>query len=183
MKIKINNKEYNVKEANTESEKEKGLQGVTELKEDEGMLFYFDPPQDVSMWMKDTKIPLDIIFIDEDQEVISIKRGNPESEKAITESDVAYVLELNAKSGVKVGNILEFENDPVMKVLGSNGESQYELWGGERIFSRANTKILIKKAKKANETQSEGDLKALGRYMFKCLKGQDDRDPEYVSVS
>nr|DAP08272.1 MAG TPA: hypothetical protein [Bacteriophage sp.] len=30
------------------------------------MLFYFDPDQKISMWMKDTKIPLDIIFINED---------------------------------------------------------------------------------------------------------------------
>lgn len=61
--IEIGNKKYKVQEARTEEEKEKGLQGVTELPEDEGMLFYFDPPEDVSMWMKDTLIPLDIVFI------------------------------------------------------------------------------------------------------------------------
>lgn len=63
MLIEIGNKKYNVKEARTEEEKEKGLQGITELPEDEGMLFFFDPPEDVSMWMKGTLIPLDIIFI------------------------------------------------------------------------------------------------------------------------
>ena len=45
--IEIGNKKYKVQEARTEEEKEKGLQGVTELPEDEGMLFYFDPPEDV----------------------------------------------------------------------------------------------------------------------------------------
>jgi hypothetical protein len=64
--IKIGNKEYKVKEVTSTSDKEKGLQGVESLPEDEGMLFYFEPPQDVSFWMKDTKIPLDIIFINED---------------------------------------------------------------------------------------------------------------------
>ena len=38
--IEIGNKKYKVQEARTEEEKEKGLQGVTELPEDEGMLFY-----------------------------------------------------------------------------------------------------------------------------------------------
>lgn len=47
MRIKIGNKEYNVKEARTEEEKEKGLQGITKLPENEGMLFFFDPPENV----------------------------------------------------------------------------------------------------------------------------------------
>jgi uncharacterized membrane protein (UPF0127 family) len=66
IEIEIGNKEYKVKEAKSDSEKEKGLQGVKELSEDEGMLFYFDPPQDVSFWMKGVEIPLDIIFINDD---------------------------------------------------------------------------------------------------------------------
>ena len=51
MVIKISNKEYNVKEAKTEEEKRKGLQGIKSLPKDEGMLFYFDPDDEVSMWM------------------------------------------------------------------------------------------------------------------------------------
>ena len=60
--IKIGNKEYQVKEARTEEQKKKGLQNVESLPSNEGMLFYYDPPQEVSIWMKDTKIPLDIIL-------------------------------------------------------------------------------------------------------------------------
>jgi hypothetical protein len=37
-----------------------------------------------------------------------------------------------------------------MKVLASDGTSQYELWGGERIISRKETKVIIRKAKKAD---------------------------------
>lgn len=187
--IEIGDKTYKVREAKTEEEKEKGLQGVTELPEDEGMLFYFSPPEDVSMWMKGTLIPLDIIFINKDKEVVYVGEGIPNSESLITVSDTAYVLELNQNSGVEEGDELDLEDDeddndtpPVMKVLAQDGSTQMDLWGGERIFSRKNTVILIKKAKKAASTNDEKDYKALGRYMFKCIKGQDDRPAEYVEA-
>lgn len=187
IRIKIHNKEYKVKEATTPEEKAKGLQGIDKLPEDEGMLFYFDPPQDVQFWMKDVNIPLDIVFIDDDEEVIKVQEGIPNDETFIEAPDVAYVLEVNANSGIQVGDELELNDEeedkgPVMKVLAQDGSDQYALWGGERIFSRKNTKILIKKAKKANSTQDIKDYKALGKYIFKCIKIQDTRDPEYVQA-
>lgn len=183
--IEIGNKEYKVQEARTEEEKEKGLQGVTELPEDEGMLFYFDPPEDVSMWMKDTLIPLDIVFINDDEEVVYVGEGVPNTETQMTVQNVAYVLEVNSGSGIQEGDELDFEEEdeddaPVMKVLAQDGSTQMDLWGGERIFSRKNTVVLIRKAKKANMSKDDKDYKALGRYMFKCIKGQDERPPEYV---
>lgn len=182
--IKIGDKEYKVKEATSTEEKAKGLQGIKELPEDEGMLFYFDPPEDVQFWMKDVDIPLDIVFIDDDEEVIKVQEGIPNDETFIEAPDVAYVLEVNANSGIQVGDELDIDDEeekgPVMKVLAQDGSDQYELWGGERIFSRKNTKVLIKKAKKANFTQDDKDYKALGKYIFKCIKTQDTRDPEYV---
>ena len=187
IRIKIHNKEYKVKEATSSADKAKGLQGVNNLPEDEGMLFYFDPPQDVQFWMKDVSIPLDIVFIDDDEEVIKVQEGIPNDETFIEAPDVAYVLEVNANSGIQVGDELELDDEeedkgPVMKVLAQDGSDQYALWGGERIFSRKNTKILIKKAKKANSTQDIKDYKALGKYIFKCIKIQDTRDPEYVQA-
>ena len=184
--IKIGDKEYKVKEATSTEEKAKGLQGIKELPEDEGMLFYFDPPEDVQFWMKDVDIPLDIVFIDDDEKVIKVQEGIPNDETFIEAPDVAYVLEVNANSGIQVGDELDIDDEeekgPVMKVLAQDGSDQYELWGGERIFSRRNTKVLIKKAKKANATQEDRDYKALGKYIFKCIKTQDTRDPEYVSA-
>lgn len=114
--------------------------------------------------MKDTEIPLDIIFINSDLEVISVKQGEPMSEDFISEDNVQYVLEVNQNSGIEEGDdvILDYEEDDEedeaakMYVLGSDGQAQYELVGGERIFSRPNTKVLVSKAKKhtkQNRTQ------------------------------
>lgn len=184
--IKIGDKEYNVKEAKTEEEKIKGLQGVEELPKNEGMLFYFDPDEDISMWMKDTKIPLDIIFINDDCEVTKVHHGKPNDETLISSPKTAYVLEVGTKSGIKVGDELELGDDsgPVMKVLAPDGSTQMELWGGERIVSRRETKILIKKAKAAeaakNTPQFDNKCRSLGKYIFKVIKGQDTRPAEYV---
>ena len=184
--IEIGEKRYSVEVAKTEEEKEEGLQGRTKLEDSEGMLFDFsDEVGEVSMWMKDTLIPLDIVFIDDDEEVVYVAEGVPNSTSMITVQDVAYVLEVNSGSGIQEGDELDFEGEdgedaPVMKVLAQDGSTQMELWGNERIFSRKNTKILIKKAKKANASKDDKDYKALGRYMFKCIKGQDERPPEYV---
>lgn len=179
--IRIGNKEYNVKEVTTPEDKAKGLSGVESLPEDEGMLFIFDPPEDVKFWMKNTLIPLDIIFINEDQEVVKVHQGIPNDETLIEVPNIAYVLEVNANSGIKVGDELELEEDaPIMKVLAQDGSEQYSLWGEERIFSRKNTKVLVRKAKKADQSKLDKDYKALGKYMFKCIKIQDNREPEYV---
>ena len=183
MKIEIGDREYNVTCARTEEERIKGLQGVTEMKDDEGMLFFFEEPQTVGFWMKDTDIPLDIIFIDEDLEVISIYQGNPNDDTIAEEDNVLLVLEVNQGSGISEGDELDIEDNdevPTMKVIAPDGSTQMELEGGERIFSRKNTKTLIRMAKRASKSKSDKDYKALGKKMFEYLKQQDQREPEYV---
>lgn len=185
VKVTINDKEWFLRVSKSQEERQKGLQGIKKLSKNEGMLFVFDEIQDeVNFHMKNTYIPLDIIFINEDDEVISVKEGVPESEDLITENDVLYVIELNANSGVQSGDEVDWEDDenevPTMKILASDGSTQYELYGGERIVSRRETKILIKKAKKAQDSQSDSDYKKLGRYIFKVFRNQDNRQPEYV---
>lgn len=182
--IEVNNKKYNVLVARTEEERETGLQDKEELAENEGMLFVFPEEQHVDFWMKDTKIPLDIIFINSDLEVISVKEGEPLSEDFLSEDNVQYVLELNQKSGIQKDDdvILDdiTDDDIKMYVIGSDGKPQYELTGGERIFSRPNTRVLISKAKKAFKSKSDSDYKSLGKQLFKYLKIQNSNEPEYV---
>lgn len=187
MKIEIGDKEYNVEVARTEEEKVKGLQEKESLGEDEGMLFVYDEPQEIAFWMKDTAIPLDIVFMDEDGEVISVKQGQPYDETLLEEDGVMYVLEVNQNSGIQPGDELDMEDDdddkqPVMKVLAPDGSTQMELEGGERIFSRKNTKTLIKMAKRAYSSELDKDYKALGKKVFKYLHIQDTNTPEYIDT-
>ena len=186
IEIEIGSKKYNVDIARSEEEKEKGLQDIDNLPDNKGMLFVFDESDEVSMWMKDTKIPLDIVFINEDLEVLSVYKGEPYSEEIISEENVVFVLELNADSGIKKGDELEFTTDEKinkkMLVLDKDGKSQMELVGGERIFSRPNTKTLIKFAKKAKSTELDRDYRELGKRVFKFLETQDDNGSEYVEL-
>ena len=193
--IKIGNNEYNLLIAKSEEEKEKGLQNVEEMDIDEGMFFDYrdDVQNEISFWMKDTYIPLDIIFVNENDTVISVKQGIPESEELLTEHNVAYVIEVNQDSGIKSGDQViikdDFENsdseneleEGSLKILGSDGEVQATLQGGERIFSIKNTKTLVAMAKRAYESKSDSDYKALGRKIFEYMKIQNERPEEYVN--
>ncbi len=112
-------------------------------------------------------------------------QGVPDSEDIIEENNILFVLEVNIDSGIQVGDDLEFSPDDTVKkdimiVLDENGDTQMELDGGERIFSRTNTKTLIKFAKKAKATGKDSDYKALGKRVFKFLEQQNKRKPEFV---
>ena len=188
--ITINDKRYKVREAKTDQELEQGLKGVDNLPEDEGMLFYMpDELTQQVFTMKGVKFPLDIVFINQDQEVVAVSNDCQPGQKFVVsttehledEDYIAYVLEVNPNSGIQVGDVIDFDEDsPIMKVLAQDGTVQMELWGGERIFSRKNTLVLIRKAKKANLSKEDKDYKALGKYMFKCINIQNTRKPEYV---
>lgn len=185
IEIKLGKKAYIVKVAETPTQLRKGLMGVTNLDEDKGMLFDFGEEGNHEMWMYNTQIPLDQIFINSDQVVTKVVTREPNDEELIGEPETLYVVELNADSGVKEGDELEFLDDDkeyVMKVLAPDGSVQMGLKGGERIFSRANTKVLIRQAKKAYQSKTDSDYKRLGKSLFKFLSKQDSNEPEYVQV-
>ena len=189
--IIIGNKEYTVELATTEEEQKKGLQDRDFLAQDAGMLFVYNEPQHkVEFWMKDTKIPLDQIGINEDGEVTLVYQAKPNDETLIPFTDVKYLLEVNQNSGIKEGDQFDFDDteDPnkyVMKVIASDGTTQMNLQGGERIFSRISTKQIISWAKKAEANKDNSKLfekycKRLGKRIFREIKAQDTREPEYV---
>ncbi len=94
----------------TDEERAKGLMFRKELPEGRGMLFDFTPEQNVSMWMKNTLIPLDMIFIQADGQILRIAENTQvESEKIISSGGpVRGVLEVIAgtsrKFGIKAGD-------------------------------------------------------------------------------
>lgn len=195
MKVEINDKEYNLKEATTTEEMQKGLMGVTELPEDEGMIFIYPEEKDLTFWMHETPIKLDIICVGEDLIVNQVTEGQANDDTPIKMYG-KYVIELNANSGVKEGDevdldddedINDFKSKSKMLVLDENGEVQMELEGGERIFSRIATKKFIKLAIKAWKNKKNPELfdkicKKLGKALFLELDGQTSRDPEYVEL-
>lgn len=186
VKITIGNKSYTVELVDTEEEFKQGLMNRKSLAEDAGMLFDFNEEGTHEMWMKNTLIPLDQIFIDDDLNVLKVVTRKPNDETSIGCEGTWYVLEVNANSGVKKGDTLTFDDEEdgeyVMKILAPNGETQMQLKGGERIFSRKNTVSLIRKAKKAKKLKTDSAYASVGKLAFKYLDIQDNRDPEYVNA-
>lgn len=90
---------FNARLARTEAEREKGLAGVTKLGESDAMLFVFDKSGKPVMWMKDMKIPLDIIWLNTDKKVVYIvKNVTPDTYPRvfIPKNDARYVVEVAA---------------------------------------------------------------------------------------
>jgi uncharacterized membrane protein (UPF0127 family) len=84
--------------AETPAQREQGLMFVKSMRADEAMIFVYDPAEYVAMWMKNTYIPLDMLFVDGHGCVITVKeRAKPLTLDAIQPSGrVALVVELNA---------------------------------------------------------------------------------------
>lgn len=183
MKVKVGPNTYLVDLALSQADMKQGLSGRKSLPDSKGMLFLFDEPQErISFWMKDTLIPLDIIMIDALGRVADVYKGEPNSEESLIGTGIKFVLEVNQGSGIKKGDVFEIIADSLdkMRVLDENGEVQFKLKGGERIVSRKQTKVLIKKAKKAKKEKTDAAYSSLARYMFGILEGQDTQEQEYV---
>ncbi|TAH33042.1 MAG: DUF192 domain-containing protein [Alphaproteobacteria bacterium] len=68
---------FTIEIARTEAQKAKGLMNRTELGADQGMIFLFDPPVEVGMWMKNTLIPLDMVFVNDKNRIFRLREGKP----------------------------------------------------------------------------------------------------------
>jgi uncharacterized protein len=101
--------------AEDEQARQMGLMFRDSLAEDRGMLFVFDQPRQASFWMKNTKIPLSIAFLEDDRVIKEEKSMRPYDETLVqSDSDkIRYAIEVNAgwfdrhrvKSGAKVEGI------------------------------------------------------------------------------
>lgn len=108
-----NQQQFNVEIADTAAKRELGLMYRKAMAANEGMLFVFEPSRRVQMWMKNTYLPLDMLFLDKDLTVKGIfENAVPLSENIIdTKDPVDFVLELNAglihQLGIKPGDTIQ----------------------------------------------------------------------------
>jgi len=98
-------KTFTVEMATTREQRDRGLMFRTHLAERHGMLFDFEQNQPVGMWMKDTLIPLDMVFITADGRIHRIERDAKPGSLDLIASDgpVRFVLELNAGDANRYG--------------------------------------------------------------------------------
>ena len=96
---------FSVEIADTPAEREKGLMFRKSLPDGQGMLFDFDRDQEVAMWMKNTFIPLDMIFIRGDGRIGNIAENTEPQSTRIIPSDgpVRAVLEVAGGSAARLG--------------------------------------------------------------------------------
>lgn len=99
--------------AASDMEQARGLMFRTAMGADEGMIFPYDPPEPLSFWMRNTVLPLDIIFIGPDRRILNIAEGVPYNEVSVHSTGPASaVLELNGgraeELGIVPGDLVEW---------------------------------------------------------------------------
>ena len=105
---------FNVEVAKTIEERRIGLMYRKKLLNNEGMLFIFPREKIIQLWMKNTYIPLDVIFISENKIIVDIKKNMEKLSETIVKSKVKsrYALEFNAglinKLDIKIGDKVLF---------------------------------------------------------------------------
>jgi uncharacterized membrane protein (UPF0127 family) len=104
---------FTVEVAATPEQQERGLMFRKSLAGDRGMIFPYDPPQDVSFWMENTLIPLDIIFIRSDGTIVRITKAKALDETPLPAGEpIAAVLEIRggraAELGIKEGDVVSW---------------------------------------------------------------------------
>ncbi len=97
--------------AANEAERQQGLMFRKKMASNEGMLFDFEAPAGVCMWMKNTLIPLSVAFIDSNGEIVNIEDMQPQTtESHCAKKAVRYALEMNQgwfkQKNIKPGSII-----------------------------------------------------------------------------
>lgn len=116
--VKLNNQEFIVELAESDESRAMGLMYRKEMADDEGMLFIFPNEYPRAFWMKNTLIPLDILYFDKNKKLVSMSLNTPPCKNTTTRCPnypsgkaAKYVLEINAGLSemhqFKKGDLLE----------------------------------------------------------------------------
>lgn len=118
--VEIGGKRFIVEIADTQEKQALGLMYREELEDDRGMFFLFPNEAPRSFWMKNCRIPLDILYFDKDLKMVSAALNAPPCRTRVcpnypSKAPAMYVLELNAgkanELGIKVGDQLTLDID------------------------------------------------------------------------
>ncbi len=109
---------FQVEVADTSTKRELGLQYRRDLAPDRGMIFLFPTESEHAFWMKNTPIPLDMIFINSDGKIVGIvEQAVPFSlDSRSVPATSRFVLEINGglskRHGIKIGDSIRFQEIP-----------------------------------------------------------------------
>ena len=110
-------KSIDIEIADDDYQTQTGLMYRDSMEKNQGMLFIFPDEQYHSFYMKNTKIPLDIVYIDSDRKIVSIKKNaKPMDETSLPSNEPAkYVLEINAglseQWNLEVGDKIDYSKN------------------------------------------------------------------------
>jgi uncharacterized membrane protein (UPF0127 family) len=110
-KMQIGEKHFELEIADTPGKRNTGLMRRDSMPADHGMIFVFPEPDTHSFWMQNTRIPLDIVFVDANGRIASIQQMKPYDLTSVNPPvAIKYAIELNvgaaAKAGAKLGDKL-----------------------------------------------------------------------------
>jgi hypothetical protein len=126
--VELGGKRYAVEVARTDPERERGLMFRDELPAGHGMLFIHPRQEPQAYWMKNTRIPLDILYFDEGHRLVSQQRDVPPCSLGDacppypSDAPARYVLELNAGEAARLG----LHNGDALRVSPDIGRMQAE---------------------------------------------------------
>jgi uncharacterized membrane protein (UPF0127 family) len=109
IEVVIGGKSFRIEVARTDEQKREGLMNRKSLGQREGMIFVYETDQHLAFWMKNTTIPLTLVFLSKEGQITQIEQLKPLSLKSVvSERAVRYGLELPAgvleELGVGVGD-------------------------------------------------------------------------------
>lgn len=112
VKMRLGQKTFTLEVADTPEARARGLMQRDSMPTDHGMIFVFEEARNLSFYMKNTRIPLDIIYIADTGSVISVKQMKPyDLSSTWSDGPAKWAVELNKGAaqvaGVKVGDVVE----------------------------------------------------------------------------